>query len=98
MNGLTVVETEVLQALIVKLDRVEKLFTDTAAQLKETKKPYLTAQEVMEVTGFGKSWLNDNKQNIGFSTVGGCLRFKRSDVEAFMSTNYFKTKAPRRNN
>jgi hypothetical protein len=66
MNGLTIVETPTLLELIQKIvqlsERVEAMHLD----LKDTKKPYLSAQEVMEITGFGRSWLNDNKQDIGF--------------------------------
>lgn len=96
MNGVSIIETATLERLINKLDNMESVFTSTIAQLKSTKKPYYTAQEVMEVTGFGKTWLNDNKQYIGFSNVGGCLRFKREDVEEFMNTNYFKAKSNHR--
>lgn len=44
----------------------------------------------MELTGFSSKWVNDNKHLIRFSTVGGCLRFKRTDVEQLIEENYFK--------
>lgn len=49
-----------------------------------------------DLTGFGKSWLNENKQDIGFTMIGGCLRFKRKDVEEFIDANYYKVKAKKR--
>lgn len=96
MEGVSIVETATLLNLISTVERLEKTVTGTLAVLKDTQKPYLSSQEVMEITGFGKRWLNDNKQDIGFSTVGRCLRFKRKDLEEYMSQNYFKTKKPKR--
>jgi hypothetical protein len=96
MNGLSVIETPAMLELIEKVvklsDRVEAIHKE----LTDAKKPYLTAQEVMELAGFGKTWLNDNKQDIGYSIIGGQLRFKRKDFEAYMETAYFKTKRSKR--
>jgi hypothetical protein len=94
MDGpnVAIVDNSLLRELIAEIkvmgERVDRITT----QLKEAKKPYLNVQELMELTGFGKTWVNDNKHVIGFSTVGGCLRFKRKDVEALMEENYFKAK------
>jgi hypothetical protein len=96
MQGVSIIETETLLNLINKVEKLEQTVVGTLASLADSKKPYLTAHEVMDLTGFGKTWLNDNKQDIGYSMVGGCLRFKRKDLESYMESNYFKTKAPRR--
>jgi hypothetical protein len=96
MEGVSIVETETLQSLINKFETLQTTVVNIAAELKDSRKPYLTAQEVMEITAFGKTWLNDNKQDIGYSMVGGELRFKRKDLESYMESNYFKTKSPRR--
>lgn len=92
MEGVTVIETATLQALIGSVEDLKLTVMSTIAELKDSKKPYLTGQELQELTGFGKKWVNDNKQHVGYSMVGGCLRFKRSDVIEFMEQNYFKTK------
>jgi len=92
MEGITLVETATLQALIFSVEDMKMTVISTLAELKDAKKPYLTSREVMVLTGFGKKWVNDNKQNIGYSLVGGCLRFTRKDVEEYMSQNYFKSK------
>jgi hypothetical protein len=97
MNGLTVIETPIMLDLIEKVAKLSDRVEAMQNELIDKSKPYLTAQEVMEIAGFGKTWLNDNKQDIGYSMVGGCLRFKRKDLEAYMETNYFKTKQPKRN-
>jgi len=57
---------------------------------KDAKKPYLTVAEVAELTGFSKGWVNEHKSDIGFSSIGSSLRFKRKDVDEFMEENYFK--------
>ena len=95
MEGVSIVNTAVLEALIGKVTNMETTMLNTLAELKDAKKPYLTAHDLMEITGFGKTWVNDNKQDIGFTTVGGCLRFKRKDVEEYMQQHYFKAKKRR---
>lgn len=90
MNGVTIIETETLNELFTRLTNLEKTVTETISELKEAKKPYLNSEEVMELVGMGKSWLNENKAKIGYSTLGSHLRFKRKDVEEFIEANYFK--------
>lgn len=92
MQGVSIVETATLQALIFKVENLEGMVRSTLAELKEAKKPYMTSQELMELTGFTKTWVNDNKAKIGYSTIGTHLRFKRADVEAYIEQNYFKLK------
>lgn len=91
MEGLTVFETEAVYELLTEIKAMRLQVQEMHAELKEAKKPYISAQELMELIGFGKKWVNDNKQHIGYSMVGGCLRFKRSDVIEFMDSNYYKT-------
>jgi len=92
MPEVAIVDNQLLTSLIAKIDNMGSYIEELKAEAKQKTKPYLTAQELMEITGFGKTWVNDNKHLIGFSSVGGCLRFKRKDVEEFMEQNYFKAK------
>jgi predicted DNA-binding transcriptional regulator AlpA len=92
MEGVSIVETRILERLISRIEALEAIVLSNVEELKQNKKPYLSTQELMELTGFGKTWVNDNKQLIGFTTVGGCLRFKRKDVEEYIESNYFKAK------
>lgn len=90
MEGVSLVETEVLNKLISRIDELEKKVIDALADLKDAKKRFLIVKEVSEITGFSKAWVNDNKADIGFATVGGGLRFRRDDVEEYMARYYFK--------
>ena len=92
MDPVTFVDAVTLQNLISKIDLLSRQVNQIAKELKAAKKPYLTSAELMELTGFKKDWINDNKQDIGYSMVGGRLRFKREDVEEYMHRNYFKAK------
>ena len=92
MPEVAIVDNQILNNLISEISGMKSFIEEMKAELKQKTKPYLTAQELMEITGFGKTWVNDNKHLIGFSSVGGCLRFKRKDVEEFMDQNYFKAK------
>lgn len=94
--GMALVAEQLIVDLVNKIDATSRRVEELAAELKDSRKPYLTAIEVQELTGFGKSWLNDNKQDIGFTTIGGCLRFKRKDVEEYIEANYYKVKSKKR--
>jgi hypothetical protein len=96
MEGITLVETETLKTLITEVQHMRSVVVTTLTELYEAKSPYLTVSQAMQITGFGKTWLMANKQDIGYSSVGGCIRFKRKDVEAYMEANYFKSKTTRR--
>lgn len=92
MEGVSIVETAVLKQLIDKIENLEGMVTSTLTELKESKKPYLSTEEVMLLTGFKKNWVLLNKAKIGFSKLGKDLIFKRTDVEEFINQNYFKLK------
>jgi len=92
MDGVTIIETKAIQDLIKKIESLQETVLRSLDELKDAKKPYLDIAEVMELTGFKRSWVNVNKSKIGFCSVEGSIRFKRSDVDAFMNLNYFKSK------
>lgn len=88
----TIIATEDYQSLIGSIEDLKLTVMSTISELRETKRPYLTTSDVVELTGFGPKWVQDNKAIIGFTMVGNHCRFKRSDVIEFMEQNYFKTK------
>lgn len=90
MQGVTIIETQTLQALISKIETLQDIVLSTISELKDSRKPYLNSQEVMQLLDRGHSWLNDNKDKIGYSKRTGTLLFKRTDVEAFIESDYFK--------
>jgi excisionase family DNA binding protein len=92
MKGVTIIETETLNALIGSIEDLKHTVLSTIAELKTLKDPYMTTQEVAAYTKFGKKWVQDNKDKIGRSMPGNHCRFKRSDVEAFMEDGYYKIK------
>jgi hypothetical protein len=90
MEGVSIVPTETLQALIFEIQDLKMTVMSTIAELQESKSPYMNSRQVMEITSNGKTWLNDNKDLIGFSKKNGRLRFKRSDVIEFIESGYHK--------
>jgi len=92
MEGVTIIETGKLNELIAGIETLKITTLTAIKELKESKKPYLNVAETMELTGFSKAWVNNNKAKIGFCSVEGSIRFKRSDVESFMNNRYFKSK------
>lgn len=94
MEGITIIETSVFQELISKIDSMRDILETLDQELKDTRKPYLTIQDVMQLTGFGIDWVNDHKGDIGYFNVGRSIRFKRKDVQEYMEGHSFKL--PRR--
>ncbi len=92
MENISIVETKVLEELIFEVRSLRELVIKTIDELGDVKKPYLTVQDVMNLTGFSIDWVNHHKQDIGYSNIGRTIRFKRKDVEAYMEANYFKAK------
>ena len=93
MNGVTLFETPAVLELIEKIaqlsERVEAMHQElkTMAEIK-----FLNSKEAAEMMGFSEVWICNNKQHIGYSNIGKSIRFKVSDIEAYMEQNYFKTK------
>ena len=95
MDPVTIVPTETLQALIGSVEDLKLTVMSTINELKGAKKPYLTINEVAEYTGLSRSAVNANREKIGYTNAGNCVRFKRSDVVEFMEAGYHKKKSGR---
>jgi hypothetical protein len=96
MEGVTILETKVLQELIDKIIKLSESVEAIRQELDGTRKTYLTLKEASAFIGFSTAWVNEHKFDIGCSTVGGQVRFKRKDVDWFMQQEYYKSKTPRR--
>jgi len=96
MNGVTIIETDKLNAIIANMERMVAYVRDAAQETKLGKKAYLSLSETAEFTGYSVKWVRNNKDEIGCSKVGGDYRFKRTDVIEFMEQNYFKAQNRRR--
>ncbi|WPU91847.1 helix-turn-helix domain-containing protein [Mucilaginibacter sabulilitoris] len=92
MEGISLVETKTLQDLILEI----KSLKDSVAKSNTETDRYLNSQEAAKVIGVSEAWMCKIKQDIGYTSIGKIVRFKRSDLIAYMEANYFKTKSPRR--
>lgn len=90
MEGVTLIESSTINALIKKIEMLSLEVRGISEELRQTKKPYLNSNEVMELLNRSHNWLNENKNRIGFSKSTGSLLFKRKDVEEFINEDYFK--------
>lgn len=88
MKGLTIVETEEFHGVLSKLERIERFLNS----LQESQKTWMSIKEVCEYLGKGSTWVDQNKEVIGFSRAGGEIRFKRKDVDAYMESRYYRRK------
>jgi len=78
------VDKYLMHQLISKIENVTKVVETLQVELQQKTKPYMTLQEVIDFTGYGKTWVADHKTDLGGRKVGGGLRFKRDTVIEFM--------------
>ncbi|MDP3561696.1 MAG: helix-turn-helix domain-containing protein [Legionellaceae bacterium] len=90
MNGVSIVETSLLEDLINKVERLDGYVRTVEKERNELKKPLMSVKEVCEYLGKGSTWLDIHKAEIGFTKAGGEIRFKRKDVEAYLEAGYYK--------
>jgi hypothetical protein len=87
-----IIDNELIINLISKINTLDAYVRELKSEVNSKTKPFLSANELMELTGFSSKWVIDNKDNVGYTTIGNQLRFKRKDVEAFFEKNYIKPK------
>lgn len=88
MEGVTILETEFLNSLFKRLDNIEAFVKEN----KSAQKPWMTLKEVCEYMSKSSTWVDLHKVEIGFTKAGGEVRFKRSDVDAYLESRYYKQK------
>jgi hypothetical protein len=90
MEGVTLIETKVLNRLI---SRIESLESSVVQELNKYTKPYLSTKDVCEMLNKSENWVLLHKADLGCSKRTGSLLFKRRDVEDFIEEGYMKRRA-----
>lgn len=90
MEGVSIVETKTLQALIFKVEELQERVMLTLEQMGEAKKPFLTLKEAGVLLNKSEKWMHINKHEIGCSKTGGDWLFRRKDIEKYIEQSYFK--------
>lgn len=90
MQGVSIVETATLQALIFKVETLQETVMATLADLQESKKPYLTLKEAATLLNKSEKWLHLNKHEIGCSKTGGDWLFQRKYITEYINQSHFK--------
>jgi excisionase family DNA binding protein len=88
MNGVTIIETEKFQELLDQL----KTMMDYIHSATLKSQPLLSIAQVAEMTGLSKSTIERIKADIGYTTIGGCYRFKRTNVDLHIEENSLEPK------
>lgn len=90
----TVLTTDQFTAMMQDMACMRTLFLNAVAELKALKDNRLmSVKDVMEYTGFGKDWVNEHKENIGYSQPGGRdIRFYKEDVDKYFASNKIQRK------
>ena len=90
MEGVTIIETATLKALIYKVEELQERVIATLDQMSEAKKPFLTLKEAGALLNKSEKWMHTNKHEIGCSKTGGDWLFRRKDIENYIDESYFK--------
>ena len=91
MNGVTIIETKKLNALFEQMETMVEFVKQASVPVEPQK--LMTISEVMKMTSLSRSSIDKYKSDIGYTTIGGCYRFKRKDVELYIEENYLSRKA-----
>lgn len=83
------------QSFKMLMERIDKLILECEAVNRgiyiESNK-YLTAGQVGAITGYNGKTIKLRKDEIGFCTQGGLLKFLKSDVDIWMMKFYIPAK------
>lgn len=84
-----VIESAAFKAM---LHEIERKIVDTVTKHVSPEDRFMTVKEVAEYTRFAPQWVTLRSAEIGAFQKGCGLRFKKSDVDAYMAKHTFKTK------
>lgn len=87
------VESGAWKALIADIEEANKCTRAMFAKMNDAVQDrWLSPEEAAEYVGFKPAWIKARSAKIGAFKDGCGLRFKRSDVDAYMKKNSFKAK------
>lgn len=87
MNVITI-EEEAYKNLLEEVKNLVQAAKKMSDEIFIQKHKYLTAAEVGAITGYSSKSIKNRKDEIGYITQGGELKFIRSDVDAWMRRYY----------
>ena len=90
MNGVAIIEQQVLDRLFGTIESLEARVTEMYSELKESKKAWMSVEEACAYMGKGSTWVYAHKADIGFTKVGNDINFKRVDIDSYMEKFYYK--------
>lgn len=86
-------ESETFKALVSEIQETKKLMQIVFAKMNDaTQDRWLDPKEAADYVGFKPAWIKARSAQIGAFQAGCGLRFKKSDVDAYMKKNSFKAK------
>jgi len=87
MEGVTIIETKVLQDLISNIQSLQQTVKE---ELTRNSDPYLTTKDVCRLLKKSENWVLLHKDDLGSSKRTGTLLFKRSAIDAYIEQDYFQ--------
>lgn len=91
MNGLTIIESDVIDTLIQKIEDMSLKIDRISQELIDLKNPYLNTKQVVSMLDKSENWVLLHKNELGVSKSTGSLLFKRKDIMDFIDEGYYRT-------
>lgn len=93
MNAITI-ESETFKEIVNMVSAILTTVERQSNELKTLKDNRLmSVKEVMEYTGFGVSWINSHKADIGYVQIGAKdLKFYKAHVDAYLMKHFVQRK------
>ncbi len=88
-----VISSEAWKALIFEIEEAKRIVKAMFEQMSaDSQDKWLSPAQAAEYTGFKQAWIKARAAKIGAFQDGCGLRFLRSDIDAYMKSNSFKSK------
>lgn len=91
MQGVTIIETEALNRLIDRIDKIEEVFVEMMKTFEADGKPWMNVKEAADYMRKSTSWLYQHKTKVGFSKLGGDILFNKKKVDAYLWGSFYQT-------
>lgn len=88
------IETGAYKNMVGMFESILTTVNTLAAENKNLKSDRLMGiNELMDYTGFGKTWLMQHKEEIGYVQIGSSpLKFRKENVDAFLDKHSIQRK------
>jgi hypothetical protein len=90
MEGVTLIQTDQFEAITNEIRGMHHMVTSMGRELQDLKSKWMTTKQVCTYINKHETWVFRNKEILGYSKKAGTLLFKRTSIDEFIDSGYFK--------